>query len=284
MATGRNKGGEYVIKKQSNHVKIKPQEIKINSNTDKILEIKSRSNSMVKKAVAKVVSIEDVHHNRASITSEEKHKRIANTWKYDNYTYIDPVFLGDTIYIVGGGSSLKGFDFEKLKDKTVIAINKAFLHIPFAQVLYWSDTRFFEWYEKEIEKFKGIKVTCRPQPKRNDIINLLNTGKNGLETMSYGIRDGGNSGYAAINLAYHLGAKTIILLGFDMYTVGKDTHWHDGYTSTANTEVMSKLMVPNFDTLINPLDKRKVKVYNASPNSKLECFTKITIEESLAFD
>ena len=102
--------------------------------------------------------------------------------------------------------------------------------------------------------------------------------------MSYGIRDGGNSGYAAINLAYHLGAKTIILLGFDMYTVGKDTHWHDGYTSTANTEVMSKLMVPNFDTLINPLDKRKVKVYNASPNSRLECFTKITIEESLAFD
>jgi hypothetical protein len=284
MATGRNKGGEYVIKKQSNHVKIKPQEIKINSNTDKILEIKSRSNAMVKKAVAKIVSIEDVHHNRASITPEEKHKRIANTWKYDNYTYIDPVFLGDTIYIVGGGSSLKGFDFEKLKDKTVIAINKAFLHIPFAQVLYWSDTRFFEWYEKEIEKFKGIKVTCRPQPKRNDIINLLNTGKNGLETMSYGIRDGGNSGYAAINLAYHLGAKTIILLGFDMYTVGKDTHWHDGYTSTANTEVMSKLMVPNFDTLINPLDKRKVKVYNASPNSKLECFTKITIEESLVFD
>ncbi len=282
MGTGRNKGGEYVTKKNVNHIKIKPQEIKINS--DEILEITSRSSSMSKKAVAKIVSIEETHQHRASMQPEEKHRRIANTWKYDNYTYIDPIFLGDTIYIVGGGSSLKDFDFHQLRNKTIIAINKAFLHIPFAQVLYWSDTRFFEWHEKEIEQFKGIKITCRPQPKRNDIINLLNTGKNGLETMSYGIRDGGNSGYAAINLAYHLGAKTIILLGFDMYTNGKETHWHDGYNSTANTEVMSKLMIPNFDTLVSPLEKRKVKVYNTSLNSKLECFPKITIEAALSFE
>lgn len=277
MNTGRNKGGEYVTRRNLNHIKIKPQEIKINS--DEILKINPRSNSMSKKAISRIVSIEEKNH-----LIDEKHRKISNTWKYDNYTYIDPVFLGDTIYIVGGGSSLKDFDFNQLQNKIVIAINKAFLYIPFAQVLYWSDTRFFEWYEKEIEQFKGIKVTCRPEPKRANIINLLNTGKNGLETMSYGIRDGGNSGYAAINLAYHLGAKTIILLGFDMYTNGKETHWHDGYTSTANTDVMSKLMIPNFDTLVSPLEKRKVKIYNASLNSKLECFPKITIENALSFE
>jgi uncharacterized Rossmann fold enzyme len=102
--------------------------------------------------------------------------------------------------------------------------------------------------------------------------------------MSYGLRDGGNSGYAAINLAYHLGAKRIVLLGFDMQTNGKETHWHEGYPSTADTETMARLMVPNFDTLIDPLEKRKVKVYNASQISKLESFPKISIEEALAFD
>lgn len=287
MATKRNDTGEYVIRKRTNVIRVQPQEIKtkfVESKPIRVLEISSTSNSMVQRAVAKVVEIEQAREQRASIPPDEKHRKIANTWKYDNYTYIDPIFLGDAVYIVGGGTSLKGFNFELLRDKTVIAVNKAFLHLPFAQVLYWSDTRFFEWHGKEISSFQGIKVTCRPQPKRGDIINLLNTGKTGLETMSYGLRDGGNSGYAAINLAYHLGAKKIILLGFDMQTNGKETHWHEGYTSTADNSAMERLMIPNFDSLVEPLEKRKVKVYNASPMSKLTCFDKISIEEALAFD
>lgn len=287
MATKRNDSGEYIIRKRTNIIRVSPQEIKKTFDDPRpvrVLEITSKSSSMVDRAVGKLAEMAETRERRASVPPSEKHRKIATVWKYDNYTYIDPIFLGDTIYIIGGGPSLKGFDFNLLKDKTVIAVNKAFLHLPMAQVLYWSDTRFFEWYSKEIEDFKGIKVTCRPQPKRNDIINLLNTGKTGLETMSYGLRDGGNSGYAAINLAYHLGAKQIVLLGFDMQTNGKETHWHEGYSSTADTETMGRLMIPNFDSLVEPLAKRKVKVYNASPISKLTSFEKITIEEALAFD
>jgi hypothetical protein len=288
MATRRNEGGgEYIIRRRTNVIRVKPQEIKKKFEDPRpvrVLEISSSRQSMVDRAVGKITAIEEAREIRATTPPEEKHRRIANVWKYDNYTYIDPIFLGDTIYIVGGGTSLKGFDFNRLKDKVVIAVNKAFMHLPFAQVLYWSDTRFYEWHSKEVDNFKGIKVTCRAQPKRGDIINLLNTGKTGLETMSYGLRDGGNSGYAAINLAYHLGAKRIVLLGFDMQTNGKETHWHEGYPSTADTETMARLMVPNFDTLIDPLEKRKVKVYNASQISKLESFPKISIEEALAFD
>lgn len=287
MATKRNDSGEYIIRKRTNIIRVSPQEIKKTFDDPRpvrVLEITSKSSSMVDRAVGKLAEMAETRERRASVPPSEKHRKIATVWKYDNYTYIDPIFLGDTIYIVGGGPSLKKLDFNLLKDKTVIAVNKAFLHLPMAQVLYWSDTRFFEWYSKEIEDFKGIKVTCRPQPKRNDIINLLNTGKTGLETMSYGLRDGGNSGYAAINLAYHLGAKRIVLLGFDMQTNGKETHWHEGYSSTADTETMGRLMIPNFDSLVEPLAKRKVKVYNASPISKLTSFEKITIEEALAFD
>lgn len=286
MASKRPETGNHIIRKKTNVIRVKPDEIKKSPDPRpiRVLEISSRSNAMVDRAAAKVVALEESRLVRTTTPPEERHRRIANTWKYDNYTYIDPIFLGDTIYIVGGGPSLKGFDFNLLKGKTVIAVNKAFFHLPFAQVLYWSDTRFYEWYGKEVDFFKGIKVTCRSQPKKADIINLLNTGKNGLETMSYGLRDGGNSGYAAINLAYHLGAKRIVLMGFDMQTNGKETHWHDGYSSTANTETMQRLMVPNFDTLVEPLEKRKVKVYNASHTSVLTCFLKISIEEALAFD
>lgn len=286
MSSRRSETGNHIIRKKTNVVKVKPDEIKRmpDPRPVRVLEISSTSKSMVDRAVAKVVAIEESKQTRITTPPEERHRRIANTWRYENYTYIDPIFLGDTIYIVGGGPSLKGFDFNRLKDKTVIAVNKAFFHLPFAQVLYWSDTRFYEWHGKEVDLFKGIKVTCRSQPKKADIINLINTGKNGLETMAYGLRDGGNSGYAAINLAYHLGAKRIVLLGFDMQTNGKETHWHDGYSSTANTETMARLMLPNFDTLLEPLDKRKVKVYNASQASAITCFPKISLEEALAFE
>jgi uncharacterized Rossmann fold enzyme len=286
MASRRSETGNHIIRKKTNVIKVKPNEQKRlpDPRPLRVLEISSKTNSMVDRAMAKVVSMEESKQVRITTPPEERHRRIASTWKYENYTYIDPIFLGDTVYVVGGGPSLKGFDFNLLKDKTTIAINRAFLHLPFAQVLYWSDTRFYEWFAKEIDLFKGIKVTCRPQPKKADIINLLNTGKTGLETMAYGLRDGGNSGYAAINLAYHLGARKIVLMGFDMQTNGKETHWHEGYSSTANTDTMERLMVPNFSTLVEPLEKRKVKIYNASLDSILTCFPKISLEEALSFE
>ena len=287
MSSRRSETGNHIIRKKTNVIRVKPDEVKKrlpDPRPVRVLEISSTSKSMIDRAVAKVVAIEESKQTRITTPPEERHRRIANTWKYENYTYIDPIFLGDTIYIVGGGPSLKGFDFNRLQSKTVIAVNKAFFHLPFAQVLYWSDTRFYEWYGKEVDLFKGIKVTCRSQPRKADIINLINTGKTGLETMAYGLRDGGNSGYAAINLAYHLGAKRIVLMGFDMQTNGKETHWHEGYSSTANTDTMARLMVPNFDTLVEPLEKRKVKVYNASQLSVLTCFPKISLEEALSFD
>jgi hypothetical protein len=283
MATNRSNGsGTFTVRRGTSTIKIEPHEIRnLSDRPVRVLEISSRENALRDRANLGLLTQED---KRKIIEPEETHRKIAKTWQYDNYTYIDPIFLGDTIFIVGGGPSLKDFDFELLRDKTVIAVNKAFMSIPFAQVLYWSDTRFYEWFPKEIDAFTGIKVTCRPEPKRSDVINLLNTGKTGLETMSYGLRDGGNSGYAAINLAYHLGAKRIVLLGFDMQNTTKQTHWHDGYVSTADTSVMERIMLPSFETIVEPLEKRKVKVYNASQVSKITCFPKISIEEALAFD
>ena len=283
MATNRSNGsGAFIIRRGTNTIKIQPNEVQnLTDRPIRVLEITSRENRLSDRANVGAAKPEE---RRRILEPEEKHRKIARTWQYENYTYIDPIFLGDTIYVVGGGPSLKDFNFELLRDKTVIAVNKAFTRVPFAQVLYWSDTRFYEWFSKEIDAFTGIKVTCRPEPKRSDVINLLNTGKTGLETMSYGLRDGGNSGYAAMNLAYHLGAKKIVLLGFDMQNTPKQTHWHDGYVSTADTSTMERLMLPSFDTIVEPLEKRKIKVYNASPDSKITCFPKISIEEALAFD
>jgi hypothetical protein len=218
------------------------------------------------------------------VTKDESKVLEAITRRYERLTSLEPVFLGETIYIVGGGPSLKGFDFERLRGKNVIAVNKAIFFVPFAQVLYWSDARFYEWYGETTDKFNGIKVTNKPHPKRSDIINLVDTGKDGLELEPHAVRHGGNSGYAAMNVAYHLGARKIVLLGFDMQNAkGGETHFHDGYPArgTAN-EVMQTNMLPSFETIAEPLRRRKVEVFNASQLSLIKCFQKIDLETALS--
>lgn len=202
--------------------------------------------------------------------------------QYKKIGVIEPVFKGETIYLIGGGPSLKGFDFERLRGKVCIAINKAFLHVPFAQVAYWTDTRVYHWYRKQIGDFVGLKVTNKPRPIEQGIINLLDTGKTGLELNNNALRHGNNSGYAAINLAYHLGAKKIVLLGFDMGLDGRKTHWHEGYNiPTPRSNLYESSMLPNFETLVEPLKKQGISIINANPKSAINCFKKMPLDSAL---
>ena len=60
--------------------------------------------------------------------------------------------------------------------------------------------------------------------------------KFGLESARDTLAHGNNSGYAAINLAVHLGAARIVLLGYDMGNDGKVSHFHEGYPPNATAE------------------------------------------------
>ena len=62
-----------------------------------------------------------------------------------------------TVYIVGGGPSLKDFDWSLLNDKRVIAINRAYEKLPRAQVVFWMDDLFFK------EHWQGL---CLHRPRR----------------------------------------------------------------------------------------------------------------------
>ena len=63
------------------------------------------------------------------------------------YTTIQRKFEGETVYIIGGGPSLKNFDFRQLAGARTIAINKAMLYHTQTDVLYWTDVRFYTKYK-----------------------------------------------------------------------------------------------------------------------------------------
>jgi hypothetical protein len=202
---------------------------------------------------------------------------------YQKIGKIEPIYLGETIYIVGGGPSLNGFNFSSLKDKVTIAVNKSFKYLSNPSAVYWSDTRVYQWYHEELDKLNCLKVTNKPLPSgAPGVVNLLNTGKHGLDKDPRCIRDGGNSGYAAMNLAYHLGAKKIVLLGFDMKIEKNASHFHGGYeqlTKSPDDSLYKRLMLPSFESISKDLEEVKVKVYNASHESAIECFPKIRLDQ-----
>jgi hypothetical protein len=197
-------------------------------------------------------------------------------------TTVSPIWKGETIYLIGGGPSLKGFDWELLRDKKIIAVNRAFQMLPWAGVLYWTDAQFYRWYRKEIDAFAGTKITCRPlELPRKDIIVLQGIKSYGLDLRPTHICDGNNSGYGALNLAVKLGCKKIYLLGYDMHSEDGETHWHNGYSRRHNHTVYRRLF-GYFQSSVKALDELGVEVWNANPGSRLECFPKCTLMDALA--
>jgi len=78
-------------------------------------------------------------------------------------------------FIIGGGESLKGFDFNQLKGELIIGINKAFQFCPHATINYAMDSDFYDALKSgrydsisgeklwdKWEKFNGWKVFLTP--------------------------------------------------------------------------------------------------------------------------
>ena len=200
------------------------------------------------------------------------------------YSNVPKIWANETVYLIGGGPSLKNFNWNLLNGKKTIAINKSIKFYPNADVVYWTDGRFHDWFKDEISKFKGLKYTITPRRDFKDDINLLKRGvKFGLETATNALAHGNNSGYAAINLAIHLGAKKIILLGYDMSNNGKESHFHDGYKVNATSEkIYTTHFLQGFSVLKESIKGMNIKILNASPTSRLNTFPIITIEEALS--
>lgn len=186
-------------------------------------------------------------------------------------------------FIIGGGESLKGFDFSKLKNELVIGVNRAYEAMP-CPINYAMDHNLFRWIiggelgreaKKKFEDFKGIPVWLDSAgydyPKGIFILNKLGNHKKSF-SMKDGLRSGTNAGFGALNLAVCLGANPIYLLGFDMKgREGKATWWHDGYPEIQGDKIYESFIF-EFKRIAVELKKKNVQVINLNPESRLKCF------------
>lgn len=186
-------------------------------------------------------------------------------------------------FIVGGGPSLKNFDFSILKGELTIGINRAFEKFD-PTILFSMDSRFWGWVERgklgeeaktKFQEYKGFKVWLNvikfPYPE--DIYIVDSAGQRELTfSMKDGIGHGNNSGYAALNLALCLGANPIYLLGFDMKgEKNKQSWWHNGYPVVQQGNVYRDFRT-NFEWAAPKIKEAGFKVINLNPESALKCF------------
>lgn len=193
----------------------------------------------------------------------------------------DGAWKGRRVFIVGGGPSLRDFDFSRLQGELVIGINRAYERIN-CTVLYSMDERFFGWAAAgtfgsealaRYREFKGVKLAglfAAEIPAGCQAVMLSST--EALPTsLGAGLFHGNNSGYSALLLAYLLGANPIYLLGYDCKYEDGRSHWHGGYPA-ATTESTVGSFIPYFERLAPELSKKGVTVVNLNPDSALRCF------------
>lgn len=194
------------------------------------------------------------------------------------YWTVPPEWTGETCVILGGGPSLLGFDARCLEGMRVIAINESYRLWPASDVLYWADRKWWTRRKDEVSAvFQGrYIVTVDPKVQDSGVKQLRNTGVEGFDPDPGALRTGANSGYQAIHLAAHFGARRIILLGYDMRCSGGRTHWHEGHPTSqvhALQTTLTKCFLPKFWGLVEPLRERGVEViisdYQRVPDTPL---------------
>lgn len=208
-----------------------------------------------------------------------------------------PEKINDVV-IVCSGSSLTEIDLTKLKSKScfIITVNGAGNSIDFADAWFTLDPwglagpqlpskHTGKLYAAVPEDFGTNYARCkqhRCRPPRNvtflhrlmgsNMINDTTSHKLGLSEDKSCINTG-NSGYGAINLAYHLRPKRIVILGMDAGM---------GYFYTKEKTNRTLNVLPQLCASAVPqLNAAGIEVINGSQISKVKCFPTMSPTEAI---
>lgn len=198
------------------------------------------------------------------------------------------------VAIVGGGPSLRGFDFNRLRDKfTVLAVNASMFDIDFADAGFSLDRRAIrEWWPRlrglRFPQFYAIpdqRIHGVTSPPTQWMYFLRRRQGTEFTPDANMISAGGTSGFGALHLAYLKGARKIVLFGFD-YGAGRNQVWHHNedhynFRQEQDNELWAQ-WARNFDHPAALLRQRGIEVINASEVSAITAFPKCSIDEALS--
>lgn len=187
-----------------------------------------------------------------------------------------------TCIIIASGPSLSRADAEAARASAhpVIAINNSHA-LAGCDLLYACDAQWWDRHEPDTRHI-AERWTCNAAAaERYGLRAVQASYQRGLNVEPMTVNAGMNSGYQAINLAYHLGARRIILLGYDMQRTGGANHWHADHAAPFANGGDYADWRKRMGELAADLAARGVDVVNCSRQTALECFARSSIEGEL---
>lgn len=172
-----------------------------------------------------------------------------------------------------------------------VVVNDAWRRAPWADVLYSSDSRWMRFYSGA-EGFRGLKVSGHPDstkfPAEWGFVTVQGEAADdrGFSWQFPTVHYGHNSGYSAVNLALIMGARRIVLCGFNMGPA-EDGRTHF-FAEARPRELPDNSPYREFRTAFeraaqdHELVARGIEIMNATPGTHLACFPVMTVEEAIA--
>jgi hypothetical protein len=179
---------------------------------------------------------------------------------------------GETVFIVGGGPSVLGVDLETLRGQRVIAINSSVYKLPWADILYFGDWRW--WNEPNnraaVASFAGRVVTTSRLVAEDKKVLVCRAAKPpGLAREHDSLMQKFTSLTAATNLAVHLigPGGTIVWLGADgRFAPDGRSHHHQPHRWPHRAGCYDKQHA-DLVTIVPSLRTLKIAAFNASPGT-----------------
>ena len=207
-----------------------------------------------------------------------------------------------TIFLLGGGPSLATMDLKPIHDQRVIGCNDAYSLGKWVDLCYFGDVDWFKIHWRNtvkrrngtihpgLKRFGGLIVGCpgKPPISGSSVLRLQRKPR-GIFRGKHYVGWYGNTGASAINLAILLGAKRIVLLGYDMKVASAgEGNWHDNLKNPITKDNMiegverMERFKKKFREMRRDLDSvadLDVEILNATPESELEVFPMVDFKD-----
>lgn len=207
-------------------------------------------------------------------------------------------------FVLGGGPSLLSVNLDLIKDRRVIGVNNSYgtpvidkdgmakvkpdgrvCYTPrnWIDACWFHDRRWFDWHRDSLVDFPGIIAHCCPQLQVAGLHYFERGKPAGIDEKIGRVASNGNSGMSAINFAYHLGVRRVVLLGFDMKMVDGNPNWHKDH----KTRPYTLKHQPYFRFLRRAEYVRKdaiklnLEIINCTPGSAMTQWPIMSLEEYL---
>lgn len=187
---------------------------------------------------------------------------------------IKPNFKDKVVVCIASGASLTEEDCNlvRLSGLPTIVTNTTYQMCPWADILFGYDKKWWEYYINDVKKlFRGRLMSYSGA--------LVNFGVDNLSHTNW-FKNFQHSGACIIGLAIECGAKQVILLGYDC-KIDDKAHWHGNHPQGFNNCKSISQWHIHHDEVKKFAERKGCEVLNASRDTALDCYKKVSLEAVL---